>query len=65
MPIGSPISGVWVLSSAAVEAIMAEEIAVVVFSEEFGEGGDIRGDFAETMVEVDMTTWSDVKTLFR
>jgi hypothetical protein len=65
LPLGSPVSGVWVLDAEDVAAILNETLAVIITTEAYPEFGEVRGDFIPTMVATDDATWSDVKNLYR
>jgi len=64
LPLGSPLTGVWVLDDDARAALAAGELAIQVSDELFPDGA-IRGNFEEVMTPTEATSWGEVKSLLR
>nr|MEE4267469.1 CHRD domain-containing protein [Candidatus Krumholzibacteria bacterium] len=66
LPVGNPQSGMWAVTPEIADALMADELYIVVFSDsEMFPNGEIRGNFTLTIVSDEETSLGQVKALFR
>ena len=63
LDLGSPLAGVWPVTAEDVAALFADAIYINIHTVGYPTG-EIRGNFAETAVADEPSTWTEVKSLY-
>ena len=63
LELGSPLAGVWMLTPEDADALLAHEVYVNIHTEGY-PSGEIRGNFDQSTVAAETTTWSQLKSLY-
>ena len=63
LELGSPLAGVWMLTPEDAEALLNHAVYVNIHTEGY-PSGEIRGNFDQSTVATETTTWSQLKALY-